>query len=181
MPVKTIVIDKYMKDKALEYFGKAYICLPRKIVNRQLSPSPAERNIGFIHFVLFCKCNYERSASSVVREVENVGEWITTYEHISRIASLPVKTVRRCVHTLLSEELIEVERVGRYTLFRVCGYEPFVHAGSGGRRSSAQLAPNGRPYTPEELESLRIAREGRSRPDLLDYSSCIKKGYHEEL
>jgi len=46
-----------MKDKALEYFGKAYICLPRKIVDRQLNPSPAERNIGFIHFVLFCRCN----------------------------------------------------------------------------------------------------------------------------
>jgi len=180
VPVKIIKMNKHLENKALKYFGKAYICLPRKIVDRQLNPSPTERNIGFIHFVMFCKCNYEWSTSSTLCGIEKKGEWITTYDQISRIASLPVKTVRRCVRVLLLEELIESDRIGRYTLFRVCGYKPFVRA-AGNSCPSAPEASGRHPYTPEELESLRIAREGRSRQDLLDYSSCINREYYEEF
>lgn len=174
---------KSIDSEALAFYGKSFIKLPRSIVNRQFSPVKKESKIGYVHFALFCLCNYDESQEDKNLRVNmaKMGEWIATVDDLCSILSFSKRTINQCLRQLKQEKLVKTKRIGRYTLFRVCGYEPFVHAGSGGRRSSAQLAPNGRPYTPEELESLRIAREGRSRPDLLDYSSCIKKGYHEEL
>ena len=46
-----------LESEDLPFCGKSFIKLPRSIVNRELDTLPAERNIGFIHFVLFGKGN----------------------------------------------------------------------------------------------------------------------------
>ena len=86
----------YTDVKALIYFGKSYLKIPRVIIERMSSSNNSERMIGIVHWLLFCFCNYADGY------------------------------VRRYVHSLEKESLIEVKRVANCSCFRVCGYNCFT-------------------------------------------------------
>ncbi len=182
MTKNEIDMIKAIDSEALAYYGRGFIRLPRSIVNRQFSFVKKESKVGYVLFALFCLCKYdelqEDENSSV--NMTKMGEWIATVDDLCLILRFSKKTINQCLRQLKQEKLVRTKRIGRYTLFRVCGYKQFVRA-AGNSCPSAPEASGRHPYTPEELESLRIAREGRSRQDLLDYSSCINREYYEEF
>ena len=44
--------------KALAYFGKAYLKIPRVILDKLFSDNKNDRLIGKMHLLLYCICNY---------------------------------------------------------------------------------------------------------------------------
>lgn len=121
--------EKKSRDaKSLCYLGKAYVKIPRAILQRMMSDDKTERMIGRLHGILFALCSYE--AGIVYVDTTPVfcekGEYITTYEYLAKQLETSVRSLRRYVTVLLDESLIEVRRVAKRSCFRVCGYELFV-------------------------------------------------------
>ena len=117
----------YTDVKALIYFGKSYLKIPRVIIERMSSSNNSER-IGIVHWLLFCFCNYADGYVSIKgkQEVCHRGECIITYEKLARLMMVDSRSVRRYVHSLEKESLIEVKRVANCSCFRVCGYNCFT-------------------------------------------------------
>ena len=44
----------YTDVKALMYFGKSYLKVPRVIIERMFASDNSERMIGIVHWLLFC-------------------------------------------------------------------------------------------------------------------------------
>ena len=118
----------YTDVKALIYFGKSYLKIPRVIIERMSSSNNSERMIGIVHWLLFCFCNYADGYVSIKgkQEVCHRGECIITYEKLARLMMVDSRSVRRYVHSLEKESLIEVKRVANCSCFRVCGYNCFT-------------------------------------------------------
>ncbi len=118
----------YTDVKALIYFGKSYLKIPRVIIERMSSSNNSERMIGIVHWLLFCFCNYADGYVSIKgkQEVCHRGECIITYEKLARLMMVDSRSVRRYVHSLEKESLIEVKRVANCICFRVCGYDCFT-------------------------------------------------------
>ena len=92
------------------------------------SSNNSERMIGIVHWLLFCFCNYADGYVSIKgkQEVCHRGECIITYEKLARLMMVDSRSVRRYVHSLEKESLIEVKRVANCSCFRVCGYNCFT-------------------------------------------------------
>ena len=118
----------YTDVKALMYFGKSYLKVPRVIIERMFASDNSERMIGIVHWLLFCLCNYADGYVSIKgkQEVCHRGECIISYEKLARLMMVDSRSVRRYVHSLEKESLIEVKRVANCICFRVCGYDSFT-------------------------------------------------------
>ena len=118
----------YTDVKALMYFGKSYLKVPRVIIERMFASDNSERMIGIVHWLLFCLCNYADGYVSIKGKqvLCRRGECFITYEQLARFMEVDSRSVRRYVSSLESESLVEVKRVSGRICFRVCGYERFT-------------------------------------------------------
>lgn len=113
---------------ALFYLGKAYVKIPRVILERLFSKIKSERMIGKIYCTLFVCCNYADGCICVGGQTLfcRAGEWIATYDELAQLSEISARSLDRYIKMLVKESLVDVERVADRTRFRVCGYEQFV-------------------------------------------------------
>ena len=102
----------YTDVKALMYFGKSYLKVPRVIIERMFASDNSERMIGIVHWLLFCLCNYADGYVSIKGKqvLCRRGECFITYEQLARFMEVDSRSVRRYVSSLESESLVEVKR-----------------------------------------------------------------------
>ena len=84
--------------------------------------------IGIVHWLLFCLCNYADGLCVDQRKTKKFA--IEEMHHLLRkvgwLMMVDSRSVRRYVHSLEKESLIEVKRVANCICFRVCGYDSFT-------------------------------------------------------
>ncbi|WP_347146216.1 hypothetical protein [Parabacteroides goldsteinii] len=174
----------YTDVKALMYFGKSYLKVPRVIIERMFASDNSERMIGIVHWLLFCLCNYADGYVSIKGKqvLCRRGECFITYEQLARFMEVDSRSVRRYVSSLESESLVEVKRVSGRICFRVCGYERFTGSevpmetqqeGKRAGKSKKQIEPDVIGLRREEAE-LKISHGNVPRTDLL--KSCYEYG-----
>ena len=174
----------YTDVKALMYFGKSYLKVPRVIIERMFASDNSERMIGIVHWLLFCLCNYADGYVSIKGKqvLCRRGECFITYEKLAWFMMVDSRSVRRYVSSLESESLVEVKRVAGHICFRVCGYDRFTapeipaETPKEGKRTGVtkkQVEPDVIGLRREEAE-LKISHGNVPRTDLL--KSCYEYG-----
>lgn len=145
--------------KALEYFGKAYVKIPRILMKQLFSSDKHERMKAQLHWLLYCNCYYTDGYISVNGQQVYCrrGEYIGTYEELAGMLGVDSRTIRRYVDMLISNSFIEVRKVLRRICFRVCGYDYFTDPeyGSDAMRVSGSVAKGGADCDEEELARRR--------------------------
>lgn len=149
--------------KALAYFGKAYLKIPRVILDKLFSDNKNDRLIGKMHLLLYCICNYADGYVTVDGQLMfcKRGECITSQEDLAKKLEVCRRTVKRHLDTLANNSLIEVRRIGDHLNLRVCGYDQFIASTS--------------PFAPETSavcrtkEEKNINQDNTPRFDLLKY------------
>ena len=174
----------YTDVKALMYFGKSYLKVPRVIIERMFASDNSERMIGIVHWLLFCLCNYADGYVSIKGKqvLCRRGECFITYEQLARFMEVDSRSVRRYVSSLESESLVEVKRVSNCICFRVCGYDSFTASdvpaeipqeSKRTRVTKKTVEPDAIALRREEAE-LKISHGNVPRTDLL--KSCYEYG-----
>lgn len=152
-----------LEMKALAYFGKAYLKIPRVILDKLFSNNKNDRLIGKMHLLLFCICNYADGYVTVDGQLMfcKRGECFTRQEDLAKKLEVCRRTVKRHLDTLENNSLIEVRRIGDHLNLRVCGYDQFMASTS--------------PFAPEASAVCRAQEEknvnqgNTPRFDLLKY------------
>ena len=159
----------YTDVKALMYFGKSYLKVPRVIIERMFASDNSERMIGIVHWLLFCLCNYADGYVSIKgkQEVCHRGECIISYEKLARLMMVDSRSVRRYVHSLEKESLIEVKRVAN------CIPAEIPQESKRTRVTKKTVEPDAIALRREEAE-LKISHGNVPRTDLL--KSCYEYG-----
>lgn len=114
--------------EALKYLGRAYLKIPRVILDKLFSSNRNERAIGKVHWFLFCFCNYADGYVTIDGQLLfcRRGECFITYETLAQKLEVSRRTVKRHLDTLVGNSLIEVRRIDNHLNLRVCGYEQFT-------------------------------------------------------
>lgn len=166
------------ETKALTYFGKAYLKIPRVILDKLFSNKKNERMIGKTHLLLFYICNYADGYVTLDGQLVfcRKGECITTYEALAQKLKVCGHTVKRYLEALSKSSLIEVSRIDGRLHLQVCSYEQFtapeiLPAKKSGKTVSPKQAE---PPDPDTLakrraeEEKKISRGNKPRFDLLN-------------
>lgn len=160
--------------KALLYFGKAYLAIPRVIMERKFSTNENESIIGVLHFRLYHCCNYSDSYVSFNGHTEfcRKGEYITSYEDLAKQMGVSSRTIRRYVNVLKSECLVEVRRVADRICIRVCGYDVFTVS----RSFSVKAEKKKETVRPVKQPDARVLAERRAEEE-----QKISKGHKPRI
>lgn len=160
-------------SKALNYLGKAYLKMPRVVLDSLFSKNKNEQMKGKVHYALFANCFYSDGYVDVNgRQIPcREGELITTYEHLASLVHLSVRTTCNLVKELVAKSLVDVQHMAGRTCFTVCGYKEFMHASALPDNRPVRKDSHGVQDTDRrqiEIEQL-ISRGHTSRTDLLNY------------
>lgn len=155
--------------KAVRVLGKRYVKVPWAIINRMFDMRLQERRIGLVHLVLLVCSNYTDGVSVVNGNVNfcKAGEFMSTYDSLSVFVDFSVSTFRRCVLELIDAGLVDVERAGEASRFRVNGYEAFMRGQEAKSFTGQTVKPMMAAGTPEKEPGLLGNKKPRT--DLLDF------------
>lgn len=166
--------------KALKFYGKAYLKVPRIIIEQLFSRKKKLRTRAQIHWCLFMSCNYADGHVRIKgkRVYCNKGEYLSTYMDLAKKIGVSDRTVRRYVEELVEESLLEVTPCDKYTCFRVRGYEEYT-AHDEPKPKKEKVKDNDAPAVKSRSavlaerraeEEQNISHGNKPRTDLLNYS-----------
>lgn len=127
-------------EKALQYFGKAYLKIPRIFVDQFFGLGKTDDNLTQLHGILFVNCNYADSYVCINGEqvLCRKGEYITTYKHLASWFHITPRTARRYINLLEERCLVEVRNIPNRICIRVCGYAEFTESDFKGRKTETE-------------------------------------------
>lgn len=165
-------------EKALQYFGKAYLKIPRIFVDQFFGLGKTDDNILKLHGILFVSCNYMDGYVCLNGEqvLCHKGEYFTTYEHLASWFNITPRSARRYMDLLVKKSLVEVRTVSNHICVRVCGYAEFTEVDYMGRKTVSERdtttkrgsEPDKRPYDKRKAMEENLKCNGHApRLDLL--------------
>lgn len=115
------------KEKiTMDYLRGSYLRIPRKVINRMLIGTPAERQVGWLHFSLI-SLSFHTDGFVYLTGKRKVpcakGEYVGSYRDLEELTGISRCTIGRLLQQLADECLIEVTRMKGGTRIRVCGYD----------------------------------------------------------
>lgn len=115
-------------EKALQYFGKAFLKIPRVLIDQLFCLGKSDDNIFRLHSILFVNCYYTDGYVCIngKQELCRKGEYFTTYQHLASLLDISPRSARRYINLLVEKSLVEVRNVANRLCVRVCGYVEFT-------------------------------------------------------
>lgn len=113
---------------AADYFGKAFLKVPRIILNQLRAKSLLIRQQGRLHLLLFASCFFVDGYVEVndCKVSCRRGEYVGTQAELSRLSGINVSTVNILLHKMADMKLITLSRIPGGSRIRVNGYEDFT-------------------------------------------------------
>lgn len=167
-------------SSVLLYYGKAYLKLPRVLIEQAFSKSKKDKTEALIHLFLFVSCNYANGYLNIAgkRFFCSKGELISTYADIAYMLGLSDRTVRRYVDELVKKSYVEVNRCEKHMSFKLCGYEAFtaqdepkIKEKKEEKKASPKVKSKNEQVAERRAEEEQLISHGnKPRTDLLNYS-----------
>lgn len=111
-----------------DYLGKAYLKVPRTILNQLHAKSVVTRQQGQLHLLLFVSCFF--TDGYVVLNERPVscrkGEYVGTQSELARWSKIHPSTVSVLLHKMENEKLITLNHIPGGSRIRVNGYVEFT-------------------------------------------------------
>lgn len=115
------------KEKiTIHYLSGSYLRIPRKVINRMLIGTPAERQVGWLHLSLINICFHTDGFVHLQgkRKMSCAkGEYVGSYRDLEKLTGICYGSIGRLLQQLENECLIETTRIENRTRIRVCGYD----------------------------------------------------------
>lgn len=165
-------------EKALRYFGKAYLITPRVLMDQFFSLGKSDNLAAKLHGFLYIGCNYADSIVCVHGQpvVCHKGEYITSYAELALWMNVSPRSVRRYMNLLVENSFVEVKPIADRICVRICGYVEFTvsderaeknesnrYAERGTRQSDKKASYDGR----KAMEKFLLTNGHKPRIDLL--------------
>lgn len=107
--------------------GKAFIRLPRKILNKLTCPIKKERDLAKMYVTLIIRAFYVDGTVILgkYRHICRRGEYMGTYHELSELTCISIGSVGYYLKLLAIDHLIVVNAVTGGTRIGICGYDYF--------------------------------------------------------
>lgn len=112
----------------VDYFGKAYLKVPRTILNQLHAKSVLVRQQGQLHLLLFAKCFFIDGYVELNGEQVSCrkGEYVGTQAELARLSGIHASTVNILLHKMVDAKLLTLTRIPGGSRIRVNGYVDFT-------------------------------------------------------
>lgn len=114
----------------VDYFGVAYLKVPRIILDQIVSSNPLVRRQGLLHLVLFISCSYSEKTVKFGGRILNcsVGDYVGTHGDLGKKLGIDVTKVGRMLRHMEEIGLICMTRIPGGCKIHLYGYAAFTAA-----------------------------------------------------
>ncbi|GEM_PF-1790283 len=128
---------------ALSVMGNGYVIIPRNVFMDLYGDSEAECQTAWLYLALWICCNYE-DRYVIINNMTFMckrGEYIGTYQYLSRITKFTYNTVRRLIKLLAKRGLIKTKRLPVGISIYIYGYHELTCPGNTKKAEKMVLTP----------------------------------------
>lgn len=127
-------------NQVTDFLGKAFIKMPRKLLNMSIHPQKKKRRLALMYMALIT-LSFFRDGIVTLGKNKHVcrrGEYVGTYWELARFTAISLGSVSYYLKILEMEKLIVLNAVKGGTRIGICNYDLF--SGSESDKDSGQAA-----------------------------------------
>lgn len=109
------------------FLGKAFVRLPRKVLNMFIHPAKKERHLANIYIALITRAFFVDGTVTLGRHkhVCRRGEYVGTYQELSTLTCISRGSIGYYLRLLETDHLIVTNTITGGTRIGICGYDYF--------------------------------------------------------